>query len=519
MSAAMSASPVTTQGAVPAVTYPFGPRLLTGIFGVFVAAMMSGLNSRIGGLALTDVRTAFGMGLDDGSWISSLYAACELAALPFSTWFATTFSLRRYHMVAVVLFALLAIATPFAAGQGAGLLLTLRCLHGFVGGMLIPVLMSAALRFFPQSARLYGLAVYAMTATFAPNVAIWMSAWATDTMENWHLLFWQLVPMALFSLAAVGWGLPQDPVRLERLRQMDWLGLAAGLPGLVLIGIALTQGERLDWFNSMLICWAMGAGVLLVAVFLIAEWFHPSPFVRLQLLHRRNLGLGFLVFVGLLIVMLSGSMLPANYLAHAWHFRTPQLASIGLQLGLPQLVLGPAVSWLLYRRWLDARHVFAAGLVLIAAACWAGSQVTSEWMAAQFAMAQALNAVGQAMAVVALLFLVTSVLQPIEGAQVSGIVNMLRAFGSMTGGALLGRFVAVRGDTHGNVLLDQAMNLRRLGDVGVAAPDVIAAVGHRVAHQALVLSIADAYLLLGSLALLLVPAVLALQYVPAPPRP
>ena len=44
-------APAAAAAAPPAV-HPLGARLLTGVFGVFVAAMMSGLNSRIGGLAL-----------------------------------------------------------------------------------------------------------------------------------------------------------------------------------------------------------------------------------------------------------------------------------------------------------------------------------------------------------------------------------------------------------------------------------------------------------------------------------
>ncbi|WP_338762636.1 MFS transporter [Massilia sp. METH4] len=510
LSAAAPASPAAPVSA-PAV-HPFGPRLLTGVVGVFVAAMMSGLNSRIGTLALGDIRAVYGMGVDDGSWISSLYAAFELAAMPFSAWFAITFSFRRYHMAVVAIFTSLGLLTPLAPDTTT--LLLLRCLQGFFGGLLIPVLMAAALRFFPTPIRLYGLALYAMTATFAPNVATWLSATWTDGVMDWRLMFWQTVPMALFSLAAVGWGIPQDPVRLERFRQIDLPGLVTGLAGLVMIGIGLTQGERLDWFNSALVCRLFGGGLALLAIFLVCEWFHPMPFIKLQLLHRRNLGLGFTVFVGMLVVLLSGSLLPADYLGHAWHFRTPQLAVIGLQVGLPQFILGPMVSWLLYKKWIDARHVFVVGLLLIACACWVASRVTPEWMAAEFALAQALHAFGQPMAVIALLFLATSVVQPMEGPQVSGIVNTLRAFGTMFGSALVGRLLAVREATHANVLLDGAANMRR--SAGAVQPGELAGLADRVSHQAFVLSIADGYLVLGGLALALIPLVLSLQYI-APP--
>jgi len=507
-----SAAPVPAAPAAPPAppaAHPFGLRLFTGVVGVFVAAMMSGLNSRIGGLALTDIRTVFGLGVDDGSWITSLYGAFELAAMPFSAWFAVTFSFRRYHLGVVAVFALLSLLTPFA--PSVGVLLVMRCVQGFFGGLLIPVLMAAALRFFPLPIRLYGLALYAMTATFAPNVATWLSATWTDALGNTNLLFWQTLPLAALSLGAVAWGIPQDPVRLERFKQINWLGLVTGIAALVMIGVALSQGERLDWFNDILICWLLGGGIGLLAVFLLSEWFHPLPFMKLQLLGRRNLGLGFTVFVGLLVVFLSGSLLPADYLGHAWHFRTPYLAAIGLEVGLPQFVIGPFVSWLLYKKWIDARYVFATGLILIAGSCLAGAQVTPDWMAGEFLFPQALQAVGQPMAVISLLFLATSVVQPMEGPQVSGIVNALRAFGTMFGSAVMGRLLEVRSALHANVLLDQAANARRLGEA-VALPEV----AHRVSHQAFVLAIADGYLVLGALALVLVPLVLSLQYIPPP---
>jgi len=143
----------------PAAPHPFDGRILMGVLGVFAAAMMSGLNSRIGGLSLVDVKTAFGVGSDEGSWIGSLYSAFELAAMPFATWFAVTFSFRRFHVSVVTAFSVFGLLTPLAPSFEA--LLALRCMQGFFGGLLIPVLMAAALRFFPLSLRLYGLALYA----------------------------------------------------------------------------------------------------------------------------------------------------------------------------------------------------------------------------------------------------------------------------------------------------------------------------------------------------------------------
>ena len=111
------------------------------------------------------------------------------------------------------------------------------------------------------------------------------------------------------------------------------------------------------------------------------------------------------LFVGLLIVLMSGALLPLNFLAQVQGYRPLQSSAVGLIIGLPQLVLGSLVALLLYQPWVDARKVFATGLLMVAISCWRGAQITSEWMWHQFVAVQALQAIGQPMAVVSLLFL------------------------------------------------------------------------------------------------------------------
>jgi len=517
---AQKIAPAST--APPAAPHPFDLRLATGVLGVLIAAIMSGINGRVGAMALMDIRGALSLGMDEASWLTSVYSACELAAMPVSAWFAVTFSFRRY--LTGIILSVVAIGLVLPHISNLPILIGLRGLQGFLAGLVIPLLMAAALRFLPLPLRLYGLSLYALTATFSPNLAFWLTSLWTDQLHDVRLVYLQIVPLGVIAVAAVAWGIPQDPVRLERFRDLNVFGLLTGVPGLIMLGIALTQGERLDWFNSRLICAFFMVGIPLIIAFLISEWYHDIPFMRLQVLHRRNLGLGFTVFLMLLVVMLSGSLLPADYLIARWNFRPEQLVIIGSVLALPQLILGPAVSWLLYRQWVDARKVFAAGLALQALACFIGSGLTPEWMAKDFLLVQALQAIGQPMAVVALLFLATSVAQPMEGPFVSGIVNTIRAFGTMLGGVLIGRFLVSREHFHSHGLADHAGNVRehtdfmlsQLASGEAASTHALHRLAEILEQQSLVLAISDAYLVLGVLALLTIPPVLMLQYIRPP---
>lgn len=494
---------------------PFNARMAAGLLGILLAAMVAGINNRLPGLVAADIRGALGLGQDEGSWLSSVYAAGELAAMPFATWFAITFSLRRFHLW--MLSGVLVLAAVMPLLHTLPLLLMARGLQGLMAGTLIPLLMMSALRFLPPHIRLHGLALYAMTATFAPNVALWLAAWGLDAQQDWRWAYWLILGPGLLAGALVGWGIPKMPLALPRIRQANWLGMALGLPGLFLLALALDQGVRLDWLHAPQIRALLCLGLTLSGLFLVSEWRHAAPFMRLQMLSRRNLGLGFSIFFFLLITLSTGVALPANTLGHLHDFRMSELAPLGLAIGLPQLLLGPAVALLLYQRWVDARHLFALGLVLIAGACWLASRLDAQWMTAQFGWIQVLQALGQPLAVVSLLFLGTSVVQPMEGPSVAGIINTLRALGTVCSGALVGELMHLRGNFHAQALADQAGSWA--ARVVSPGPRLEASLAGVLAEQAGVLATADIYRIFAVLALVLVPLVLCLQHIPAPTLP
>ncbi|WP_221166897.1 MFS transporter [Rhizobium sp. NZLR1] len=483
------------------------------MLGIFVSAMMAGLNSRSGALGLADVRGALGFGTDDASWLNTFYSAGELMAMPFTTWFAITFTVRRFHLTMLTASALIAAVVPLTVNLN--LLLTLRLVQGITAGALIPILMMMALSMLPPPIRLHGLALYAMTATFAPNVAIWIVGQWTDIVIDWRWLYWQFIPVALISGGLVAWALPKVPVQWKRFSSINWTSLAVGLPGLFLMVVALDQANRLDWFNSPLVSSALTAGAICLVAFAISEWSHPAPFIKFQLLARRNLAVGFTIFIFLLTTFLSGTVLPTSFMTSNWGYRALQNAPIGLIIGLPQLIAGSLVALLLYRKWVDARYVMAAGLTLVGLACLRAAQLDALWTWEQLIPVQILHAIGQPMAVVSMLFLATSVVQPMEGQYISGFVNVSRSLATVMGGAFVNHLLEIREHFHSWLLTDRFGMIAQILPQAANAADVSSIFD----TQALTLATADVYRVLGLLAFLLVPLTLAMQYIPAPNLP
>src|SRR5471032_3368974 len=370
---------------VPPLPQPFTLKLVIGLVGVLFASLCSGLNDRVTDIALVDVRGALSISSDEGSWLIGAYQAAAVAATMVAPWMAMTFSIRRFAMGMTAGFILLAAVIPFAPNLTT--LILLRSIQGVFGGALPPLLMTVALRFLPPHYKLYGLSAYAPTATFVPNIATSMAALWTD-YAGWKWVFWQVIPPCLLAVMMVGSGIPQDPLRFERFKQMDKVGMLTGCSGISLLVLSLQQGERLDWFNSPLITMMFFAALALLTIFLVNEWHHPLPLFKLHMLRRHNLAHGLITLFALMFLFLSGSALPSSYMEQVGGFRAVQVGPLALTIGLPQLLLAPMVAFVLTMRWIDSRWVLACGLGLIGFSCYWGTHLTSAWARDNFYLIQ-----------------------------------------------------------------------------------------------------------------------------------
>lgn len=509
-------SPQIQAASRPLTPPAFGPRLVIGLIGVLIASLAAGFNGNVISVALNDVRGAMSLGYDQGRWLSACYDATQVAAMAFAPWCAVTFSLRRFTLFAISGLVLLGILCPLAPNYET--LLVLRTLQGLMAGFLPPLLMTVALRFLPPHFKLYGLAGYALTATFGPNLSAPLSALWTDYV-GWQFLFWQVVPLGLVSLLAVAYGLPQDPLRLERFRQFDWVGLLTGFPGICAVVIAILQGDWLGWFHSPLISSLLIGGTALLVVFFINESVHPLPFFGLSILRRRNFTHALITLAGVLIVLSATMVVPSRYLAAVQGYRPLQTAPVALIIALPQLIVLPLLAALCNRRWVDCRWVMGMGLALCIVSLLASTRITADWSRTNFYSLMALQVLGQPMVVIALLMSSTGVVDPMEGPVASAWFNTVKAFAAVLGTGVLSVLFRVQGDTHMKVLLDQLGNHPQAlalaehqlaGPAGASHSSALALLAHQLGVQAQVLATADVYRCMAILAgvlLILIPLV------------
>nr|WP_082784396.1 MFS transporter [Gluconobacter thailandicus] len=509
----------------------FGLRLATGLIGVLLAVLLAGFNEHTTEMALADIKGQLHIGHDEGTWIIALFEAFNISAMAFAPWCSVTFSIRRLTIVMTGMVGVLGLAAPFMPNLGA--LLILRTLQGFACGCLPPMLMTVALRFLPPNIKIYGLGAYALTATFGPNLGVPLAGFWFEYV-GWQFLFWQIVPLCVISMICVAWGLPRDPLRLERFRQFDWRGLLTGLPAICSLVIALEQGDRLDWFRSPLITHLFCGGGFLFILFIINEWFHPLPFFRIQLLKQRNVSDSLLTLAAVLVLCVVTIEIPSVYLEEVRGYRPIQTAPIALILAVPQLVALPLVSALCNIRKVDCRIVLMAGLAIQGASYWLGTWIDSDWVRENFYIVQLMQVVSQPMMVISILMLATMGLGPADGPFISGMFNMTKGFANAIAAGVIAALLRRREQYHSTMLLDTyGYNQNALDGMGdpmstllaphIADPDRLTwntqvLLHGKVAEQSLVLACADIYYVMIGLCAAFIVLNLVLPQRVYPPR-
>jgi DHA2 family multidrug resistance protein len=503
-----------------------------GLGGVLIAAMTSEFNDQVTSIALTDIRGAFGISHDPGTWIESLYVSAEIIGMAISPWLLVTFTLRRWTLFAIALCGASSVLIPFSPNIEA--IYALRLLQGLAGGLIIPLLMTTAFRVLTPDIRLYGLAVYALTATFTPALASTVAALWTD-IADWHFVFLQTIPLCSLAGVLVWYCLRQDQPQYDRFRMFDWRGALLLVVGTGALSTMLYQGDRLDWFNSRPICVLALVSGIAIPLFLVNEWFHPLPFLKLQMLGRRNFAYGALGLFTFLLIGQSGSTIPLRYLQEVQGYRPLQSNLITLEIAATQLVMLPAIALLLDYKRVDSRVVSMVGLGLILASCIGSSFVTVYWNRNQFYLWQLLQAVGQPMVVMPLLMMATNtVTSPADGPFAAALVNTSRGVAeaaSVWFVTLIGRW---RNALHSDRLVDEGGQdrWRVVQSNGVLpqypppltpdghprVPNSLEAFRHAVEQQVTILSTSDTFLILAALTVFLMVVVMTLPIRTLPPR-
>lgn len=428
------------------------------VLGAALGAFMAVLDIQIVNSSLQDIQGAIGATLDEGTWVATSYLVAEIITIPLTAYLSRVFSTRWYVVTNALLFVIFSMCCAFAWDLNS--MIIFRALQGFTGGTLIPMSLTIILTSLPQSKRTIGMAIFAITATFAPSIGPAIGGWLTDTF-NWRFIFYLNLVPGLMLIGLMLYSLPKEKLNLGLLKQGDWLGILTMAVGLGCLEVVLEEGNRKDWFGSPLIVNLAIIAALSLTILIWHELRTKYPLLHLRLLANRNFGLGSVANVALGVGLYGSIYLLPTYLAQIQLYSPLQIGEVLVWLGLPQLLIIPFVPKLMQK--FDSRVLLGIGLVVFAFSSYMSSSMTHDTAGPQFIISNLVRAMGQPLIMVPLSTLTTGDIKAEDAAPASSLFNMMRNLGGSVGVAMVSTFVTQREQLHSN----------RIGEaIHLAAPAV-----------------------------------------------
>jgi MFS transporter, DHA2 family, multidrug resistance protein len=497
------------------------------VIAAMIGSFMAILNIQITNASLLNIEGGIGTGVDNGSWISTSYLIGEIIVIPLTDFLSRVFSFRRYMLASAALFAAFSVACAFTHDLPS--MIAMRGLQGFAGGVLIPMAFTLVLTKLPKPQQPIGLAIFALSVTFAPAIGPTIGGYLTENY-GWQTIFFVNVVPTIVMVSALYLTLERKPMQLALLREGDWAGILTMAVGLSALQTVLEEGNKDDWFSSPFILRLAVVAVVSLSLFIWIELSVEKPLLRLRLLKQRNFGFG-TIAVTLLGFALFGSVyiLPA-YLGQAQGYNSEQIGAVLAWTGLPQLLLIPLVPKLMQR--FDTRYIAITGLLIFAYSCFMNTAMSPDYAGDQLWIPNIVRAIGQAMVLTPLTSVTTGGIAPQDAAAASGISNMLRNLGGAIGTAVLATVITKREQFHSNII-GQSVTLSReevrgriaqltnffiahgVPDPAAAGQQAIVALGKAVKQQALVMGFSDTFAVIGAVLVFAAIAVLFTRKVKA----
>src|SRR6202162_4372209 len=164
------------------------------VLGALLGAFMAVLNIQITNASLLYIEGGIGTGVDNGAWITTAYLIGEIIVIPLTDFLSRVFSFRRYLITNTILF--LAFSTSCSLTHSLGQMIVVRALQGFTGGVLIPMSFTLVLTKLPKAPQPIGLALFALTATFAPAIGPTIGGYLTENYGWQYIFYVNVVPGA-----------------------------------------------------------------------------------------------------------------------------------------------------------------------------------------------------------------------------------------------------------------------------------------------------------------------------------
>ena len=492
----------------------FGWRRAMVTLAVITATMLEIIDTTIVNVALPNIQGNFGVSVDQGAWVVTGYIIANVVIIPITPWLSERFGRRRYYLASILLFTFASVMCGLSGSFGE--LVFWRLIQGIGGGGLISTSQAILRDTYPLGEQGKAQGIFSLGVIVGPALGPLLGGIITDNL-TWRWAFFINIPVGILAAIAVYFVL-RNPMKPQKNKQLDWVGLGLLALGLGSLQYVLDQGQQYDWFSdpNIRLFAVLAAGGLIG--FVVRTLRSKIPVVDLHVLRYREVAAGSLLGAALGVALYGTVLILPQYVQNSLGFTATLSGETILVRALAIAVLTPVAAVLAMRGRIDARWQVFTGFVLLGISNWMLAQVTtlesSFWT---FGAALIVSGIGLSQIFVPLSIAVLGSVPPKDVPAASAFFNLARQVGGSIATAVLVT-VLVRGVTQHQAALGsevtlhaQAVHQYLQARGGEHASGALIHLAQLVTQQAYVLSYADTSRLTAFITLLLAPLVVLMR--------
>lgn len=340
-------------------TKPRAKRGAVALFAILVLGAATGNLSQTSlNAMLAPVIEDFGVGVDVGQWLTSIYMLALGIAVPLTTFLTKRMSMRAYTLMSLGLFVAGALVDAFAPAFW--MLVLGRVLQAVSAGFMMPVMQTVAIRSFAPERQGTAMGIAGIAMGFAPNIGPTIGS-LIEHAFGWRAFFMFLaaIPIVLMVVTVLKVKHSDDPPIEARLDIGSFLLSAIGFGGL-LTGLTLASTNG---FSSPVVLAMIAVGVVVLVVFIRRQSRVEHPLICMDIFKSRHYKAGFWMqnllfgsFMGITLVIplyiqgpLGGTVLDSGTVllpgAVAALIVNPLSGILGDRIGKEKVIIGAAVVY------------------------------------------------------------------------------------------------------------------------------------------------------------------------------
>jgi EmrB/QacA subfamily drug resistance transporter len=316
------------------------------------------LDNTIVNVALASVQRGLHFSSDNLQWVINAYTLIFGGFLMLGGRAADLLGRRRLFVAGVVVFAGASMLNGLA--QSSTMLILGRGLQGLGGALVSPAALSIIMTTFTDTGeRTRALGVWSAIAAGGAAMGLLAGGILTD-LVSWRWNFFVNVPVGIATIMLAMRYVPESRADLGH-RRFDAAGATTVTAGLLTLVFGIVKAQTWGWGAGRTIA-VLGAGVALLAVFVLIEARSSAPLVRLSIFRVRSLTTGNLAMLLAASAMFGMFFFISLYVQEVLGY-SPLKAGFAFLPASLGIIVGAGVAQSLIPR-LGVRGVGVAGLGL-----------------------------------------------------------------------------------------------------------------------------------------------------------